>query len=139
MKIKEIMRGVTKISAEHTVSDSAKLMDEKNLGSLLVEESSKVIGIITERDILRKVVAKGKDPKSTSIKETMTSPIITISQEDAVENANELMTKNRIRRLLVKDNDKVIGIITLRDVSNNIKYALGRNLIGKKDFSRPGF
>lgn len=139
MKIKEMMSGVTKISAEHTVSDAAKIMDEKNFGSLPIEENGKVTGIITERDVLRKIVAKGRDPKTTSVKDIMTSPIITIGPEDSVEKANELMTKNRIRRLPVEDGGNIIGIITLRDVSNHLKYSLGKKLIGDKDYSRPGY
>ncbi len=140
MKIREIMSGgVTKISAEHSVSDAAKIMDEKDFGSLPIEEDGKVTGIITERDVLRKIVAKGRDPKTTSVKDIMTSPIITIGPEDTVERANEIMTEKRIRRLPVEENGKVVGIITLRDVSNNLKYSLGKKLIGDKDYSRPGY
>lgn len=139
MKIKEMMSGVIKISAEHTVSDAAKIMDEKDFGSLPIEEDGKVIGIITERDVLRKIVAKGKDPKTTPVKDIMTSPIITIGPENSVEEANEIMTSKNIRRLPVEENGKVIGMITLKDVSKSLRYSLGKRLIKEKDYPRPGY
>jgi len=139
MKIREIMTPVTKISADSTVSDAAKLMDMKNIGSLPIEENGKVIGIITERDVLRKIVAKGEDPKTTSVKGIMTSPVITIGPEKSVEEANELMTNKKIRRLPVEENGKVTGMITLRDVSNSLRYSLGRKLVEGNDYSRTGY
>ncbi len=139
MKIKEIMSRVIKISAGSTVSDAAKLMDEKNFGSLPVEENDKVIGIITERDVLRKIVARGKDPSTTTVKDIMTSPVITISPENSIEEANELMTEKKIRRLPVEEDGKVIGMITLKDISNNLRYSLGKRLIKSNDHPRSGY
>ena len=136
MKIKEIMSPVTKISADHTVTDAAKLMDEKNFGSLPIEEEGKVIGIITERDVLRKIVAKGRDPKTTLVKDIMTSPVITISPEKTVEEANELMVQNKIRRLPVEEDGKITGMITLKDVSNKIRYSFGESLLKHRDSSQ---
>ena len=139
MNVKEIMSSVTKISADSTVSDAAKLMDEKNFGSVPIEEDGKVTGIITERDVLRKIVAKGVDPKTTSVKDIMTSPVITIGPEKSVEEANEIMTDKKIRRLPVESDGKVIGIVTLRDVSNSLRYSLGKRLIKSNDHPRPGY
>jgi len=142
MKVKDIMtKNLIKTSIESTVSDAAKIMDGKNIGSLLIEENGKIIGIITERDILRKIVAKGRNPDETSVKDIMTSPLITIDAENSIEEANELISKNKIRRLPVEENGEIVGIITLRDVSNNLRYSLGKSIIKDNgtNYYRPSY
>ena len=64
MKVKEIMHSVTKVPPYSTISQAARIMDEKIIGSVLVEENKKVVGIMTERDILRKIVAKGRNSRA---------------------------------------------------------------------------
>lgn len=133
MKVKEIMSSpIMKISAGATVADAAKIMDSKNIGSLPVEENRELVGIITERDILRKIVAKGRDAKNTLIKDVMTTPILTISAEDSVEEANETMALKKIRRLPVESDGDIVGIITLTDVSNSLRYSLGKDIVQEK-------
>jgi CBS domain-containing protein len=142
MKVKEIMSSnPIRTSVDTSVTDAAKLMDSKNIGSLLVEEGGTLVGIMTERDILKKIVAKGIDPKITPVKNIMESPLITIESEKTVDDANEIMTQNRIRRLPVTNQGNIVGIITLRDVSNSLKYSMGRKILGEKDAShyRSGF
>ncbi len=133
MKTKEIMKPVIKTSADSTVSNAAKIMDIKNIGSLPVEENGKLIGIITERDILRKIVAKGRNPEETPVRDIMSSPLITIGPEEDIEEANNVMIKHKIRRLAVESNGKIIGIITMRDVSNSLKYLLGKRILGSDE------
>ncbi|MDP7180757.1 MAG: CBS domain-containing protein [Candidatus Woesearchaeota archaeon] len=128
MKVSDIMTKIIKTSSHATISEAAKLMDSKNIGSLLVEEDSRITGIITERDILKKIVAKDKDPRTTSIKEVMRAPIITISSDQSIEEANDIMIKNQIRRLPVESAGTITGMITSRDVSKNLKFLLGRKL-----------
>ena len=132
MKIKEIMtQSPIKTSVDSTVTDAAKIMDSKNIGCILIEENEKIIGIITERDILRKIVAKGVDPQSTSVRAIMTSPIITMEAENSIEEANALMTSKKIRRLPIDDDGKIIGMVTIRDITNNLRYSLGKSILGR--------
>ncbi len=138
MKVKEIMKPVIKTSVDSTVSDAAKIMDMKNIGSLPIEENGNLIGIITERDILRKIVAKGRNPEETSVRDIMSSPLITIGPEEGIEEANSIMSRNRIRRLAVESNGKIVGIITLRDVSNSLKYSLGKRILGSDEIKYYG-
>ena len=126
MKVSEIMHVVTKISPETTVSEAAKIMDQKLIGSVLIEENDNIIGIVTERDILRKIVAKGKNAETTSVKNVMSYPLITIdANEDALE-ASRIMDEKRIRRLVVTENGKVAGKVTANSISRNLKYLLSR-------------
>ena len=85
MIVKDIMHTVTKISSNLSISKVAEIMDEKSIGSVLIEEDNEVIGIATERDILRKVVARGSNPDELKIRRIMTPDIITIDlNEDTV-------------------------------------------------------
>jgi CBS domain-containing protein len=142
MKVKQIMTPlISKISVDSNVTDAAILMDSKNIGSLPVEENGTLIGMVTERDLLKKIVAKGIDPKITQVGEIMSSPLITIESEKSVDEANALMAQNKIRRLPVVSQGKIVGIITLRDVSNNMRYSIGKKILGESDAAhyRAGF
>jgi len=126
MKVKELMHAFTEIPSNTTISEAAGIMDRKLVGSVLIKEDSKIIGIVTERDILRKVVAKGKNPETMMVKDIMSYPLITIdANEDALE-ASRIMDENRIRRIVVTENGKVIGKVTANSISRNLKYLLSR-------------
>lgn len=139
MKIKDIMVPIKKTSVDSTVTDAAKIMDVKNIGSLFIEEDGKVIGIITEGDVLRKIVAQGKDPSTTLVKDIMSSPLITIEPEKSIEEANELMAQHKIRRLPVDNNGEIVGIVSMTDISNSMRYSLGKRLIREGNYNRPGY
>ena len=123
MKVSKIMHGVTFVNPEKSVLDVAKLMTKKRIGSVLVKEDDKLLGILTERDILRKVVAKGLDSNKVKVKEIMSSPCCTIDADAELEDASKIFNKHHIRRLPVTKNGKVIGIITTRDVAKGVMYA----------------
>jgi CBS domain-containing protein len=127
MKVKDIMTPIIKTTITSTVGEAAKIMTNNNIGSLLIEEEEKIAGIVTERDIL-KFVAEGKNASLVNVKDIL-NPIITISTESSVEEANQLMKKNNFRRLPVEENGKIVGIITIRDVSNNFKYSFAKGII----------
>lgn len=126
MKVSEIMHAATRIQSNSTISEVARVMDQKLIGSVLIEENNEIIGIVTERDILRKVVAKGENAETTMVKDIMSYPLITIdANEDALE-ASRIMDEKRIRRLLVTENGKVVGKVTANSISRNLKYLLSR-------------
>ena len=127
-KVKDFMtREVIVISPEATVLEAAKLMVEKDVGSLVVKGEKGELGIITERDILRRVVAQEKDPRKVKVKDIMSTPIITCTPETTIDEAAALMATSRIRRLPVIDNDKVVGIITAYDIAKARKAELERS------------
>lgn len=129
MKVGEIMsKEVFKVLAGDTVLEAAKLMDRENIGSVIVEDGDS-LGIVTERDILRKVVAKGRDAHKIFVKDIMVGPLVSIGPEKSVEEADELMTKHRIRRLPVIKGELMVGIVTVRDVSKGLRYSIGKKVV----------
>lgn len=103
-------------SADDSLSEAAARMRQQQTGSLLVTDGTRLTGIITERDILR-VVAEGKDPKVTSVREEMTSEVVTIDPETSIKDAADLMFSHWFRHLPVVDkDDRLVGIISTRDL-----------------------
>ena len=111
---------MTTIASNLTIKDAAKAMTDSKVDSILVFEDNKIIGIVTEKDILHDVVAKGLDPVNTQLKQITKSPIITIKKTSPVKDALELMKKHDIRRLLVIDK-RPIGLITQKMVCGNLR------------------
>jgi len=103
------------ISPNDNILESTKLMLEKHIGSLLVKEKESLLGILTERDLVR-MVSLGIDPKTTKVRQIMTTKIVTITPEKDIYDAIVLMNKENLRRLPVTVNGRVIGLITLRDI-----------------------
>jgi signal-transduction protein with cAMP-binding, CBS, and nucleotidyltransferase domain len=130
MKVKDIVHPVAKIGPNATVSAAAQFMDKNSYGSLLIEDNNSTVGILTERDILRKVVAKGKNPEFLHVTDIMNKPIITIDADEDILKASQLMDINRIRRLIVTENGKIIGKVTANSIARNLKSMLvGTNKI----------
>jgi len=103
---------------EHVVT-AALLMKEHNVGSIVLKgstEGKNPLGIITERDIVTRVVAAGKDPAKTTVNEIATKPVITASPAMEITKAMELMARMNIRRLIVVENNLCVGIVTYRDL-----------------------
>ena len=132
-------RDLITIDEDSTVLDAAKKMAEGNRGSILVSRKGEIIGILTERDLLRKVVAKGRDPASSRVKEFMTSPPITIGHDRPLREAIELMNRKHLRRMLVTENGKIVGIFTIRDVLSHTRMCLycGKEIKSILDSSEP--
>lgn len=108
------------ISYELKVSDAAKMMTESKVDSILVFENDEVIGIVTNKDILSDVVAKGFDPSKITIKEITNGPLIKIHKDAKVRDAIDLMTKNDIRRLIVTDDKRTIGTISRKKMIGDL-------------------
>jgi len=103
------------VTPQSTVIECTRLMLDKHVGSLLVKEDEKLLGFLTERDLVR-MISLGIDPRTTEVKRIMTTRIITITPEKDIYEAILLMNKENLRRLPVILNGKVIGLITLRDI-----------------------
>ena len=115
--VKKIMsKDIQKVDGEITIKEAAKVMKTKKIGCLLVEKDKVIIGIVTETDIVRRLIAEGKDPESTQVKIIMSSPLITIDAGKSIINANDMMDKNNIRHLAVKEDNIIIGVVSSRDM-----------------------
>ena len=98
-----------------SLQDAAQKMSELKIGCVIVTDGTTPIGIITERDFVTKVAAEGR-PLFTEISEVMTSPLITIDSEETIWEASEMMKEKKIHKLPVKENEKIIGIVTTTDI-----------------------
>lgn len=112
-------KGFTIKSVLPTISvyECALLLNEYKVGALLVIESGKLMGIISERDILRKVVATGADPKQVLVDSIMTKDLVTVLPTTTVQEAMQIVTNRRIRHLPVLENGKLIGVISIGDLT----------------------
>ncbi len=99
-----------------TVSEAAKIMSHANVGSVVIRDSSEVLGIFTERDLLRRVVACRKDPSSLLLREVMSSPVKSCRLSDDVQDCVDMLTRSSIRHLAVIEEGELVGLIGLRDI-----------------------
>lgn len=107
---------VLTIHPEETVADACKLMAKHNFGSLVVSEEKAPLGIITERDVINRVVGKGKDPKKILIKDAMTKEVLTTDINATFLDVSKLMESNRYRRMVIMEAGAIAGIVTARDI-----------------------
>ncbi|HIJ38605.1 MAG TPA: CBS domain-containing protein [Rhodospirillaceae bacterium] len=108
---------VTTTVADLTVGDAAKLLNEKRIGALLVVEGgNNIIGILSERDIVRGMALHGTKVETLKVRDLMTSSVLVCSPEDSLDKLMGIMTNNRIRHLPVVDQGKLAGMITIGDV-----------------------
>ena len=109
-------RNVVSIVADDSVLTAARLMNNRGIGCVVVLEDDELVGIFTERDILRRLVAERRDPATTTIREVMTAPVITCRPEAKIEECAALITERRIRHIPVIDDDGLCGMITSGDI-----------------------
>ena len=114
---------VVTVEEEVNVRDGALLMTDKRIGSIVITERGQPVGIVTERDMLERVVSPCKDPCETKMKDIMSSPLITTSPNMNILDAMRKMRENHISRLLVMEKDKLIGIVSERDVIRAVSIA----------------
>ena len=107
---------VVSVRSTDMVSSAAKLMNERNIGGLIVYEGTRVAGIFTERDVVRRVIAKGLDPATTPVADVMTSPVVTVTPDLSIEDCAALMTIRRLRHLPVGEGDKLEGMLSIGDL-----------------------
>jgi CBS domain-containing protein len=103
-------------ASDTLVFDALKVMAEKNVGALLVMEGNQLIGIFSERDYARKVVLKGESSHNITIRNVMTSGVISVTPDQSIEDCMALMTGKHIRHLPVLENSKLVGMISIGDV-----------------------
>lgn len=121
MKVKDIMyTRLFTIAFDATVDAAARMMDENNVGALLVEKEEKKIGIITEWDIVRRINALAKNQKEVTVDEIKSYPLIIVDSDFDILEAAHLMQRHDIRRLMVVEKGKIVGIISTNIICNNL-------------------
>ena len=114
---------VATIDSEANVRDAALLMADRKIGSIVIERQGKPIGIVTERDMLERVVSLCRDPCETKMREIMSSPLVTISKDIGILDAMRKMRENGISRLVVMENNTLLGIVSERDIIRAVSIA----------------
>jgi len=118
MRICDLIKNQDTYQAElgHTVIETVRAMVARNIGAVPILHNGKLVGVFSERDLMRRVVAEGRDPRSTCMSEVMTDDPLTINMNDDLENCLMLMRRHNFRHLPVCHEGHLVGIVSLRDV-----------------------
>ena len=127
--VKSIVKPIVSLDKGKSARDGAQKMLELKIGSVVVSDVGKFVGIVTERDLLEKVIAASKDPAKTALGDVMSSPLITIEARAGLGEATSLMLQKNVRRLIATENGKIVGIFTQRDLQGKV-YDVFRSLTG---------
>lgn len=123
--VRDVMsKDVRVVRPDTTAQEVVATMNKFNIGSVIVVQGERPVGIITERDILMRLVEQCLAPESLTARQLMTSPLVTISETVSVEEAARLMAKKKIKKLPVMDNDKLTGIVTFTDIAFKVPTIL---------------
>jgi len=121
-QLRDIMiKKVITIELDKTAQDAAKLMAEHSIGSLVIVSDGEPAGIVTERDLVRKVCAKDIASSKVPLSNVMSSPVIWAEPDVPIETAVQRMFNNKIRRLLVLEDGKLVGIVTVSDLAKHLR------------------
>ena len=120
---------IATMKAGDSILDAAKIMASKNIAAMIVvDEDSKITGIVTERDMTQRVIAAGLDAARTPVSEIMTANPDTLSPDDSAGDALELMQSRKYRHLPVKENGKCVAVVSIRDLYASVKEALEEDI-----------
>jgi CBS domain-containing protein len=138
MAISSILRGkgqeVVSLGPDSTVADVVALLVQRRIGALLVIEQNEPVGIVSERDIVRCLCAHGASALQLRVREVMTAPLITISPDDSIPSAMELMTDRRIRHLPVLDSGRLVGLVSIGDLVKRRIEEAEQEAVALKDY-----
>ncbi len=117
--IREVMSSnPSAIEADKSVADAAKLMRDEDVGLAPVVEGERLVGTLTDRDITVRVVAEGKDPQSTTVREVASTDLVTVDPEQDLDEAVRLMAQHQVRRLpVVEEDGRLVGVVAQADVA----------------------
>jgi len=108
------------IDSEKSVADAAKMMRDEDVGLAPIVDGDKLVGTVTDRDIATRVVAAGKDPESTKVKEIATKDVVTVDPDQDLEEAVRLMAQHQVRRLpVVEEGGRLVGVLAQADVAQD--------------------
>ncbi len=138
--VRDVMaRRVFLVEANSSAKNAARMMNKFSVSSLIVSSEGDIVGIVTERDILARVVASGQNPEEVTVREIMSEPIIVVNPDTPLEQAMQTMLMERIKKLPVMENDgekvKLVGILSMTDVARIQPQLIEKikNLIQKDD------
>ena len=117
-RIREVMtESVVKLPSSATLFQAARQMRDADVGSVIVEDEGRVVGLVTDRDLVVRALADGRDPGTTPLSEVASTKLVTVSPDDDMDLAIELMIERSLRRIPVLERGKVVGIVSLGDLA----------------------
>ena len=119
------------IQSDASIFAAAQLMHEKRIGSLLTIEAGEIVGIVTERDLIRKGLASGRDAGSTHVSAVMSSPLLSIDVNRTIRDASKAMAEQGVRHLAVTENGKIVGVLSVRDLVKMVSVRDRPRFLGK--------
>lgn len=123
--VREIMsKDVRVVRPDSSVKEVVATMNKFNIGSIVVVQGNRPVGIITERDILRRVLEASLAPETLTARQVMTSPVVTIDEVASIDEAATLMAKKKVKKLPVMNKEKLVGIVTLTDIVTKVPTML---------------
>jgi CBS domain-containing protein len=123
--VRDVMsKDVRVVRPDTTMKEVVATMNKFDIGSIVVVQGDRPVGIITERDILRRLVEPCLAPETLTARQVMTSPVLTISETASIEEAARLMAKKRVKKLPVMNNQKLVGVVTLTDIVTKVPTML---------------
>ena len=132
-------RNVFSVTSTTSVADAVAEMNRNRVGSVLIIDGGRLMGIFTERDVLRRVVGEGVDPRRTRVGEVMTPDVLTITPQATIEDTMVLFTEKRCRHLPVVESGRIIGAISIGDVTRWMADAHRAEAESLKNYITTGF
>lgn len=117
-QVKDVMSSnPTTCEPQASVVDAAKVMAKEDIGPIPIVEGDRLVGLVTDRDLVVRVLAEGRDPQSTTVGEIASRDLVTVSPDEDFDSVLEKLAENQVRRLPVVEGDRLVGIIAQRDVA----------------------
>jgi CBS domain-containing protein len=118
LKVEDVMiENVVTVDADATVKEAVEIMNKHEIGCLIVMKWNKPVGILTERDMLKRVLAETRNPEKTKVSEVMTTPVVATEPSTDIEEAARFMFKKNVKKLPVISEGKLVGLVTLTDLA----------------------
>ena len=120
-QVRDVMTGnPTTCEPSATLVDAAKVIAREDIGSVPIVESGRLVGIVTDRDIVVRAVAEGRDVTSTTVKDVASKDLVTVTPDEDLDRALQLMGQRQVRRIPVVESDQVVGIVSQADVARAV-------------------
>jgi len=136
LKVEDVMvEDVISVPEKATVKEAAELMNQHEIGCLVVVKDGKPVGIVTETDMVKRVILRPMDPKKIEVRKIMSSPLVVVSPHMKIEEASKIMRKRKIKKLPVIEKGRLVGLVTTTDVVRSPEVmkmmirAIKRNII----------